>query len=136
LVEGNAPDYMDRTNFDAEEWLSDERNIALRLSDDLGMAEWIEPGVYAIHVWFASRGRVALERAKAMLTELAEHGATQVICEPDAFRRDVNLFCRLVGFEHVRQAQRPWGKVNVRVLSFREHPMPPKYAIGETVSAR
>lgn len=105
---------MERENFDAAAWLSDDRNIALRIGEDVGMAEWFAPGVYQIHVWFVSRGKQALERARAMLATLQ---ADSLFCEPDAFRRDVNWFCRMIGFEHARFAKRPWGKVNFRVLA-------------------
>lgn len=117
LVQANAPDYMNKAAFDPVEWLAKPGHIALRIGNDLGMAERLTDNAFAIHVWFESRGKTAMENARAMLDMLRDdYGAKFAYCEPDAWRRDLLWFVRRVGFRPVRKAMRAWGEIQSSVL--------------------
>jgi hypothetical protein len=83
----------------AEEWLADPRNFALVEGDDLSlfMAEGEWPGPLHAHVFFASRGKQALEIARRMLGQAFGYGATEIIAQTDF--RDAAMFARLLGFK-------------------------------------
>jgi hypothetical protein len=112
LLASNVPPEWRHLHFSATAWLSDPRNIALRIGPDLSMFEYYGPGVYLGHIWFASRGRTALERAKAMLdTMFSDYGA-QVI-RGETPKREVALFVRKLGFRFDGEADRPIGRVRL-----------------------
>ena len=120
------PDQHDG-NFSATRWLLDERNVALRIGPDLAMFEHMGPGTYQGHIWFRSKGREALERAEAMLDQMAsDHGAKTIVGEIPARNRKTALFMRWLGFSFDGEIERPWGRV---LICFREH----KHALGHAM---
>ena len=104
--------------FDPKAWLLDTRNIALRIEDDLGMFEHCGPGIYLGHVWFQSRGREAVTRAKAILAEMfASYGATRINGETPVTCPHAWAFARLLGFKRIGFAMRPMGVVILSTLN-------------------
>ena len=88
---------------DAEAWVADPRNFALVEGNDLSlfMAEGTWPGPLHGHIFFASRGRKALETAKRMLDQAFAYGATEILGETPAQYRDALMFVRLLGFKEI-----------------------------------
>lgn len=111
LLKANARDDWRPDAGDAAQWLAQPRNFALADGGDLGMftarGEW--PGPLEGHVFFASRGRRALEVARTMLGRAFDYGATEILGETPARYRDAVIFARLLGFERVGEAERPYG---------------------------
>ena len=113
LLYGNAPDGQVDDTFDAREWLSDPRNIALRIGEDLAMFEHCGPGVYLGHIWFVSRGKVAITRARMLIEDMRKRGAMTIRGEIPAGRKDVQAFMARLGFKSTGDAVRPQGRVNL-----------------------
>jgi hypothetical protein len=107
-----VPPHLHDGHFSSARWLLDGRNVALRIGPDLGMAEYFGPGVFLLHVWFQSRGKQALERARAMIDEMFEtYGAQTLRVEiPEAGKRTA-FVARRVGFTMAGEAERPCGRV-------------------------
>jgi hypothetical protein len=86
---------------DAEAWLRNPRNFALRSGGDLSLFEAIGdwPGPLKGHVFFASRGKDALKVARAMLRQAFDYGATAIYGETPLQFRDALMFARLLGFK-------------------------------------
>lgn len=58
-------------NWSAEEWLDDEKNIALEEEGDYSLFQYQSPGVYIGHFFYTkSRGRQAINRSKQFLKEI------------------------------------------------------------------
>jgi hypothetical protein len=82
------------------------------------MAEYFGPGTYLLHVWFASRGKQAIDRAKAMIGEMFDsYGAHLLRVEIPATGRRTAFVARRVGFTITGEAERPLGKVLLGELS-------------------
>lgn len=106
-----------RGPFDAKRWLSNPGNIALRIADDLMLFDDTGDGIYLAHVYFASRGKRALERARAMLGEMmGTYGARQIVGETPVTLPHALWFARACGFKPVRHMTRPKGTVVFSVL--------------------
>lgn len=59
-----------------EEWIGQDRNIALLDDGDLALFEEESPGIYYGHYFFVSRGRAARVKGNRFLDELfTNHGA-------------------------------------------------------------
>jgi hypothetical protein len=88
LMERNCPPEL-LCDFDAETWLADPGNFALRDGDDLGLGEagpeW--PGPLTVHLFCVSRGRQAVETGRKMLDQAIAYGATSIRAEIQADRR-------------------------------------------------
>jgi hypothetical protein len=122
LLASNVPPEWRHLNFSATAWLSDPRNIAFRIGPDLSMFEYHGPGVFMGHIWFSSRGRVALERAKAMLDAMfSDYGAKTIRGETP--RRETALFVRKLGFKFHGEAERPIGRVKLCELHQYANPL-------------
>lgn len=66
--------------FDPQEWLKDEKNIALTdMFGNVSLFEWFSPGVYTGHYFFEDRGKKAVEIAKAMLSRVMMFEDVKVI---------------------------------------------------------
>lgn len=100
------------------EWLADPRHFALTDGDDLGLFEagdeW--PGPLCAHVLFASRGRRALQTAKAMLEQAFNFGATRILGETPIGLPHALLFARKLGFVPYGEADGPCGRVTLSAL--------------------
>lgn len=80
------------------DWLADDRNILVEDGDDRIMFDYERPGTYQFHWLTSSRGRKAIDRAKAALTHMfEEHGAEVVYGMVPVGRKDVRLMARLIG---------------------------------------
>lgn len=106
LVAKNAPPgFMD--GLDAADWIADPSHFALRDGDDLALFEagdeW--PGPLCAHVLFASRGRQALDVARAMLAQAFAFGATRILGETPVKYRHALLFVRRLGFVPYGEAE-------------------------------
>lgn len=119
LIAANAPSGITADDFDAAEWLADPANFALVEGDDLGMFEagdeW--PGPLTAHVIFASRGKRALDTARAMLTGAFTFGATEIVGETPVRLPHALIFSRLLGFVPYGEAERPMGRVVLSALN-------------------
>lgn len=136
MLAANAPAGQIDETFDAREWLSDPRNVALRSGADLAMFEHVGTHTFLGHVFFASRGREATAKAQAMLVEMFEAGAWRIIGEIPAYRRDVRLFMGRLGFKAIGQAMRPQGRVIVVELQRGNCAEQPLHGMIEAVPAR
>jgi hypothetical protein len=105
LLNANARDEWKPGIDDAARWLADPAHFALEDGNDLGMFEatgdW--PGPLKAHVFFASRGKRALETARAMLTIAFGYGATEILGETPTRYPEALMFARMLGF-------RPYGE--------------------------
>lgn len=112
LLYANAPAGLIDDTFDAAAWIVNPQNIALRIGRDMGMAEHCGPGVYEIHVWFASHGAEALKNAHAMIDAMFErYGATLLRGETPTICPYAWLFTRRLGFKRTGMAERSMGRV-------------------------
>lgn len=140
LLDGNVPEDLKDGTFDAAAWLADDRNIALRIDDDLGTFDYIAPGIFLAHVWFSSRGQQALDRARLILGEMFDrYGATRLGGETPASHPNVWAFALKLGFRQVGVDQKPMGNVILSVYlgdADREHQSPLSHATREVVPAR
>lgn len=119
LMAKNCPPEL-LCDFDAETWLADPGNFALRDGNDLGLAEagpeW--PGPLTIHTFYTSRGKAAMVVARAMIALCFAYGATEVRGEIQVTRRHVIAFARLLGFRPCGTTERPnLGKFIILHLS-------------------
>lgn len=112
LLASNVPPEWRHLHFSATEWLSNPENVALGEGPDLSMFEALGGGVFMGHIWFSSRGRTALERAKAMLNAMFSDYGAQVI-RGETPKREVALFVRKLGFRFDGEADRPIGRVRL-----------------------
>lgn len=71
-VSSAVAQYADEIDgFYPEEWLGDEKNIALINSDDdVALFEYVRPGVYYGHYFFWNRGKHAIAAAEEFLREI------------------------------------------------------------------
>ena|SRR5690349_4767935 len=60
-------------------WLEDDRNIMAVDGKDTGLATYNYPGVYSVHWFFKSRGRDALNQARAMLDWLFQNSDAKAV---------------------------------------------------------
>lgn len=107
---------------DAAAWLANPRNFALADGDDLSLfeakGEW--PGPLEGHIFFASRGKQALETARRMLTQAFSYGATCIEGSTPIDLPHALLFARLLGFRKYGEADTPSGRVSLsRLVSVR-----------------
>lgn len=118
LLESNAPEELVGTKVTPAEWLAVEDNIALRINDDLAMFEWVAPHVYAGHVWFASRGPMALDHGRQIIAAMFDrYGAHSIGGETPIGNRAAVIFARQLGFKRVGEAERErLGRVVLSVL--------------------
>ena len=119
LIRANAPPELVADDFSAAEWLAYPAHFALVDETDLSMfeaqGEW--PGDLNAHLFFATRGKQALETARAMLALAFGFGATRVIGAAPTHRRHVLLFvCRLGFVAYGRQ-----GGDTLLALTFDDH---------------
>lgn len=124
LLEGNDiaeqiqwVENAERYGFDAREWLSEPGNVALRLGEDLAMFEYLGPGVYQGHIFFASRGSAAETKARLMIAEMMTMGAHTIRGEIPVYRKDVRQFMARIGFDFAGHAIRPMGKVVLATIN-------------------
>jgi len=70
---GVTDKHLDYFSFDAEKWLSEEKNVALKDGANIAFGEYKLPGVYFVHFCFhTAKGRTAIELTKEMLETFSE----------------------------------------------------------------
>jgi hypothetical protein len=119
LLAANVPKEWRDKPFSATHWLSDPRNIALRIGPDLSMFDHLGPNIYMGHSWFATRGRAALAHGRAMLDAMFhDYGAELIRGETPTTKPAALMFAKLLGFTVTGEAIRPIGKVTLSELRF------------------
>jgi hypothetical protein len=104
------------------DWVADPRNICLIDGDDMALFDYLAPGQYAIHLFFQSRGRAAIEQVKkATYCMFVEHGAQMLYANVPAFRKDVDLVARLAGWRYMRTQTTEHGPVRVYLTAPEMH---------------
>lgn len=113
LIAANAPPEIVAGTFDPAKWFAEPSHFALEAGGDLAMfeadGEW--PGPLTAHVMFRSRGRAALDTARAMIERAFTYGATEILGETPANLRHAILFARLLGFVPYGEKETPMGTV-------------------------
>jgi hypothetical protein len=102
----NHPDVRDGLRQSAADFVADKRNHVYANETGVFAAEYVQPGVYAVHVGVLAhgRGKAALLAAKEALDRLfASLDASMVIAQVPLRLRAARLFCRLLGFRHTGQ---------------------------------
>lgn len=105
-----------------EEWLSEPRNMFLHSEGDLALFDYISPGQYAIHLFFESRGRDAIDRVK-QFTKLMfdQYDAHMLYGYVPVFRRDVAYVAAQSGWHYVGIRQSNFGPVRVYLTAPETH---------------
>lgn len=96
---------------DNKSWLETPGNVAYTLGDNLGLATFDYPGLYAVHWFFTSRGREAVEVCIAMLDKVfGEHGAQAVRGVTPLENKPARRLAKYVGCETISIEEFPDGK--------------------------
>lgn len=104
------------------EWVSEPNNIALLEDDDLALFDYQGPGQYAIHLFFESRGRAAIERVKHFTRQMFdEFGAHMLVAYVPAFRRDVAYVAAQSGWHYAGNRMSNFGPVRVYLTAPETH---------------
>ena len=99
-----------------EAWVSDPRNVALRFGDDLGLFEYIAPGVFECHAFCRSRGVHAIRSIKAALDAMRTgYGAKSFVGHVQNWN-EIWLY-RHLGFAPVREVVRNGEKYTLIALT-------------------
>jgi len=97
-----------------EEWVSDPRNVALRFGGDLGLFEYVAPGVFECHAFCRSRGGGAIRSIKAALDAMrTEYGAKSFVGHTQNWGE--RWLYRHLGFTPVREVVRNGEKYTLIV---------------------
>jgi hypothetical protein len=131
LLNANARDEWKPGIEDAARWLADPAHFALVDGNDVGMfeatGEW--PGPLKAHVFFASRGKQALDTARAMLEIAFGYGATEIIGETPERYPGAVLFALKLGFDRVGEERTEHGTYILTRLAKAQLTSGPKTAI-------
>jgi hypothetical protein len=97
-----------------DQWLSDRLNVALLKGEGGALFMWRGPGIYEAHLFFAHRGREALNLIHEMLGWMkANMGAEQfwaaIPYDDTKQSRKVRMFARLTGWKEKGLAVLPHG---------------------------
>ena len=117
LIHANAREVQKPSLEQISDWLSNASNLALVDGNDLSLFEWKSDGIHG-HIFFASRGREALIKAKAMLDHVFSLGAKVILGETPKLFRDALWFSRRLGFEHYGEKETPDGTVILSRLTY------------------
>lgn len=130
ILDANAPANQILPDFDPHEWLENPEHLALAIDHDLAMFEHGGGDRWVGHIWFRSRGKLALERASILLSLMFRRfGAKAILGEIPANRKDVALFMARLGFETVGKGRHECGvPVNIVCLSLGEQRTAPIHA--------
>lgn len=102
------------------DWLDHEGNVPIVDGDDVALFDDEGDCVYEMHVLFASRGRAAVNAAKAAINRMFEDYGAEVIFAlvPDA-RRDVKMLARWTGLKFIGSRLTSNGYCDLFVISKR-----------------
>jgi hypothetical protein len=102
---------------DNKTWLEVPGNVAYTVGEDLGMATFDYPGLYAVHWFFKSRGREAVEVCIAMLEKVfGEHGAKVVRGVTPMNNLPARRLAKYVGCETISIEEYPDGPYEIMLL--------------------
>lgn len=106
------PNYDESQDLDWEDWLAKEKNVML--TDELGnvgIAAEYYPGVYTGHWFFKSRGKEAMEVARAMLRVMFDDLDIQLMRGLTPVElRGARMLARKMGFTSYGILQYPDGE--------------------------
>lgn len=88
---GGSPDFS--------EFLSNPMNVALLSGEGGALFVWRGPGIYECHVFFAQRGKEAIDLSHRMLAMMRDNGAEQFWTAAPVEARRVIMFARLLGWK-------------------------------------
>jgi hypothetical protein len=119
VLEAALSPYDYRMGVDNKSWLETPGNIAYTSGDDLGLATFDYPGLYAVHWFFKSKGRAAVEVCLAMLDKVfGEHEAQAVRGVTPISNRPARRLAKYVGCETVSIETYPDGEeYEIMILS-------------------
>jgi hypothetical protein len=101
-----------------EEWLKTPGNLAYTMGDDLGLATFDYPGLYAVHWFFKSKGLEAVKVCLTMLDEIfTTHGAHVVRGVTPIENKPARRLAKYVGCETVSIEDYPDGRYEIMLLS-------------------
>lgn len=109
-------------DFDFEEWVEDENNVALEEGDNIGVFEFEYPGVFSGHYFFATaRGRKAKDLAIRMLTEMfSQHGARTIKGMTPVENKAARWMTRQLGFKSYGVFDTPVGDYELFCITLDE----------------
>lgn len=103
---------------DNETWLKVPGNVAYTIGDNLGMATFDYPGLYAVHWFFKAKGLEAVKTCLAMLEPIfAEHGAQAVRGVTPMDNKPARRLAKYVGCETISIEEYPDGPYEIMILS-------------------
>lgn len=92
-------------------WLSIPHNLMYVSGDDVGLATFDYPGLYAVHWFFKSRGKAAIKTCIMMLDKVfGEHGAQAVRGVTPMDNKPARMLAKYVGCETISIETYPDGK--------------------------
>lgn len=104
------------------EWLCEPGNVAILSDEDLTLFDYLGPGQYAIHLFYQSRGRAAIERVKEVTRQMfTECGAHMLVAYVPAFRRDVAYVAAQAGWHYAGNRISNFGPVRVYLTAPETH---------------
>ena len=99
------------------DWLAVPGNLPIASGADISLFEAEGDGVYEMHVLYASRGRPAIDAAKAAIDQLfSDREAELVFAMVPDFRRDVKMLARWAGMKFGGKRNTAHGLCDLFVL--------------------
>lgn len=89
----------DFPELDFSEFLAESLHVCLIDGDSGALFAWRGPGIYEVHVFFAVRGRAALDLGHAMLAMMRAMGGRMFWAFVPIESRQVRVFTRLMGWK-------------------------------------
>lgn len=100
------------------DWLANEHNVPIVQDSDVALFDYESNGIYQVHFLFSSRGRKAIDRAKAAFTLMFDrYGADLIMGMVPEMRRDVKLLARWAGGKFVGKRETVNGPCELFILS-------------------
>lgn len=115
----NSPLRRDKSGY---EWLCEPGNVALLEDDDLALFDYLGNNQYAVHLFFESRGRDAIERLRDFMRQMfTEYGAHMLFGYIPVERRDVAYVAAQAGAIYAGKRNTPFGPVRVYMYAPETH---------------
>lgn len=103
---------------DNKTWLEVPGNLAYTIGEDLGLATFDYPGLYAVHWFFKSKGLEAVKVCLTMLDKVfGEHGAQAVRGVTPIDNKPARRLAKYVGCETISIEEYPDGLYEIMILS-------------------
>lgn len=101
---------------DISELMAEPLHVCLVDGDSGAMFAWRGPDTYELHVFFAVRGRAAINLGHAMLDYMRERGAKRFWALVPENDRKVRMFTRLMGWKSEGLLRTRYGECELFVL--------------------